>query len=132
MTAAHSRKKKRVAEADTLIGQRVKARRMELGVSQEKLGQAIGVTFQQIQKYERGDNRISASRLQDISDHLKIDLAYFLDGASQAREKTSLLAAFFSSKDGVDIGRAMLPLSRNKRRSVIQLARSLGDSAACK
>ncbi len=56
-------------------------RRMLIGMSQEKLGEALGLTFQQVQKYEKGTNRISASRLQQISETLSIPLAYFFKGA---------------------------------------------------
>ncbi len=65
---------------DTHVGTKVKSRRLMLGLSQEELAGAIGLTFQQVQKYERGTNRISVSRLVDISTALKTPLEYFLDG----------------------------------------------------
>ena len=69
-----------VQDADREIGKRVKIRRLDLRMSQEKLGDAIGVTFQQIQKYEKGTNRISVGRLQVIAKILKVPVAYFFNG----------------------------------------------------
>src|SRR5438132_9700768 len=66
---------------DKHVGSRVRMRRMMLGMSQEKLGDALGITFQQVQKYEKGTNRISASRLQHISQILQVPVAFFFEGA---------------------------------------------------
>lgn len=66
---------------DTYIGSKVKSRRLILGLSQEELAKAIGLTFQQVQKYERGTNRISVSRLVDICKVLKVQVDYFFDGS---------------------------------------------------
>src|SRR5213595_2581054 len=66
---------------DTHVGNRVRMRRMMLAISQEKLGDAVGVTFQQVQKYEKGTNRIGASRLQQISHILQVPVSFFFDGA---------------------------------------------------
>jgi transcriptional regulator with XRE-family HTH domain len=65
---------------DRHVGTRVRMRRMMLGVSQEKLGGALGLTFQQIQKYEKGTNRISASRLQHVSQILQVPIPFFFEG----------------------------------------------------
>lgn len=69
---------------DRYVGQKVRMRRIELGLSQEKLGEQIGITFQQIQKYERGANRISASRLYEIAKALSVSIVYFYDGLDQS------------------------------------------------
>jgi len=66
---------------DVHVGSRVRIRRLELGISQGKLGDALGLTFQQVQKYAKGTNRISASRLQHISRILQVPVAYFFSGA---------------------------------------------------
>ena len=66
---------------DKHVGSRVRMRRMMLGMSQEKLGDALGLTFQQVQKYEKGTNRIGASRLQQISHILQVPVAFFFEGA---------------------------------------------------
>ena len=66
---------------DVHVGHRVKKRRTALGLSQEKLGEALGVTFQQVQKYEKGTNRISASRMQSMAETLKVPIGHFFEGA---------------------------------------------------
>ena len=73
--------KKKPNPIDTHVGSRVRLRRTMLGMSQEKLGEALGITFQQVQKYEKGSNRIGASRLQNISDVLNVPVAYFFEDA---------------------------------------------------
>lgn len=70
---------------DVRLGQKVRARRMEAGLSQERLAELLGVTFQQVQKYEKGINRIAASRLFQISAALEVSVAYFFDGLHPAR-----------------------------------------------
>ena len=81
---------------DTHVGQRVRARRKMLGLSQEALGAALGVSFQQVQKYEKGTNRAGASRLWQISEALKVPVQYFFEGLSTSepapREKLIGLA----------------------------------------
>src|ERR1700693_2595251 len=68
-------------QTDTHVGKRVRMRRMMLGIPQTKLGGALGLTFQQVQKYEKGTNRIGASRLQQISQILQVPVAFFFEGA---------------------------------------------------
>ena len=74
---------------DIHVGRRVRLRRKELGISQERLAEGLGLTFQQVQKYERGANRISASRLWDLSQILDVPVSYFLDDMSKATMKSS-------------------------------------------
>lgn len=77
---------------DKHVGQRLRARRTLLGISQEKLAESVGITFQQIQKYERGTNRISASRLLNFSKILQVEVAYFfqnLEAASEGSESST-------------------------------------------
>ena len=78
-------------DIDTHVGKRVRLRRTLLGMSQEQLGTELNITFQQVQKYERGANRISASRLWDISQILDIPISYFFDDMSQDTMKSSPL-----------------------------------------
>src|SRR5881275_2230640 len=73
--------KKAPNHVDRHVGSRVRLRRMLLGLSQEKLGEALGLTFQQVQKYEKGTNRIGASRLQQIAQILQVPVAFLFDGA---------------------------------------------------
>src|SRR5436189_681918 len=72
---------RRANPVDVHVGSRVRLRRMMLGMSQEKLGESLGITFQQIQKYEKGTNRIGASRLQHIARVLTMPVSYFFEGA---------------------------------------------------
>src|SRR5215813_12749236 len=74
-------RKKAPNPIDKHVGSRVRMRRMMLSMSQEKLGGALGLTFQQVQKYEKGTNRIGASRLQQISHILQVPVAFFFEGA---------------------------------------------------
>src|SRR6187455_1914404 len=76
--------KKTPNPTDKHVGSRVRMRRMMLGMSQEKLGDALGLTFQQVQKYEKGTNRIGASRLQQISEVLQVPVSFFFEGVPNA------------------------------------------------
>ena len=118
-----------VTKMDGVIGNRLRARRLEMHISQSELAEALGVSFQQVQKYEKGVNRIGSSRLVQIANHLQVDTAYFLDGlqtgGGKDRATASRFAQFMATKDGVDINEAMLKLSDAHRRGVIDLARSL-------
>ncbi len=98
-----------------------------LGLSQEKLGEALGLTFQQVQKYEKGTNRIGASRLHQIAQFLKVDISYFFDGlagekqpAGFGEEGTSYLMDFLSTSDGLQLNRAFARIKdpRVKRRLI--------------
>jgi transcriptional regulator with XRE-family HTH domain len=84
---------------DIHVGAKVKTRRLMLGLSQEELASAIGLTFQQVQKYERGTNRISVSRLVDICRALKVPFAYFLDGSVAAGRKPALRGVADTGQD---------------------------------
>ena len=77
----------RSSEVDAHVGRRVRERRNALGMSQEKLGNVLGVSYQQIQKYEAGTNRVSASRLWDIAKLLEVDLAYFFEGIEKRAKR---------------------------------------------
>lgn len=79
MEKAKQKTKGSAGEVDKHVGKRLRVRRSLLGISQEKLAEALGVTFQQIQKYERGINRISAGRLHDLSKQLEVPINYFFD-----------------------------------------------------
>ena len=92
--------------ADTAVGQRIRARRLALDMSQMKLAEAIGVTFQQVQKYEKGSNRVSASRLQRMAEILEVTISHFFEPSSLEAVDDGCLAAFASSKDGRDLNRA--------------------------
>src|SRR5437016_10124339 len=85
---------------DVHVGSRVRLRRTLLGMSQEKLGEAIGLTFQQVQKYERGANRIGASRLFDLSRVLDVPVSFFFD--DMAHETAGRQGGFAESQEAFD------------------------------
>jgi transcriptional regulator with XRE-family HTH domain len=126
---------------DIHVGGRVRMRRMLLGMSQEKLGELLGLTFQQIQKYEKGTNRIGASRLFELSRILAVPVQYFYDeapsiGAADGQEGfaeqsgtgTEYVVDFVGSREGIELNRAFLRITNPKvRRSIVELVRSLAD-----
>lgn len=129
---------------DIYVGNRVRFRRMLLGMSQERLAEQLGLTLQQIQKYEKGINRIGASRLYDLSQILGVPIQFFyeeapgtaeampLDSASSGGERSaeSHIVEFLSSRDGVELNRAFVRISDSKvRRAMIELTRSLAGEA---
>ncbi len=112
---------------------------MLAGVSQEKLGEALGLTFQQVQKYEKGTNRISASRLQQIAKMLGVPVAFFFDGAPNDETaeggfadaaNTSYVADFLATSEGVQLTKAFVRIkSPRVRRRLVDLVESLADDA---
>src|SRR6476620_6372252 len=77
---------KSTGSIDKLVGARVRARRLQIGMSQEKLAELLGLTFQQVQKYEKGANRISIGRLIAIAKALQVSISYFLEDAGEAED----------------------------------------------
>lgn len=119
---------------DAHVGSRVKMRRTLLGISQERLGNQLGITFQQVQKYEKGANRIGASRLQSIASALSVPIAYFFEGLAAGDRADGPLeddtARFVSSIEGRELNRAFARIGDQKvRRRVIDLVRSLAGDA---
>jgi len=128
--------KKKPNPIDVHVGGRIRLRRNMLGMSQEKLGEQLGITFQQIQKYEKGTNRVGASRLQAISSILEAPVAYFFDGAPGGGGvegfaedgQTDYVVDFLSSSEGLQLNRAFARISDpNIRRKIIDLVRTLAD-----
>ena len=109
---------------DQYVGQRIRARRMALGISQEKLGAALGVTFQQIQKYERGTNRVSASRLAETSAILSVPVGHFFpDGDAATSPEAAADLAFLGTPEGARIVAAWPQLDRVAREAIMQIVR---------
>jgi len=109
---------------DKHVGNRVRMRRLMLHVTQERLAEALGITFQQVQKYEKGVNRISASRLQQISDILQAPVPFFFEGApdSEAEGRTGVangITAFLATTDGLALVKAYVQIRRPKLRRII-------------
>ena len=117
--------------ADALIGNRLRQRRLEMHVSQTELGAQLGISFQQIQKYEKGANRLGVGRLNQIAAILKTDIAYFMSDLGDGKKRPppiSPLAAFLTTRDGVAINEAMIKLDEKHRRAVIRLAQTLATA----
>src|SRR5271165_61481 len=109
--------KKAPNPTDKHVGSRVRMRRMMLGMSQEKLGDALGLTFQQVQKYEKGTNRIGASRLQQISQILQVPVAFFFEGAptlhpspdgTTPAPSPTYVSEFLATSDGLALTKAFM------------------------
>jgi transcriptional regulator with XRE-family HTH domain len=117
--------------ADRLVGERVRLRRKELGLSQEKLGKAVGVTFQQIQKYENGVNRIGAGRLTQIGSFLDVPVSYFFDGLSgvcETQAEESNVLSTLKAPGAMELLRAYGAIeSPPLRKAVLDMARSLAS-----
>jgi transcriptional regulator with XRE-family HTH domain len=119
---------RRVTGMDRVIGSRLRARRLEMKLSQEELGTKLGVSFQQVQKYEKGVNRIGSARLVEIASVLDVNVSYFLDNLTKANGKMlepSKLTEFLGTLEGSAINEAMMKLNPAHRKSVVDLARSL-------
>ena len=124
---------------DKHVGSRVRMRRVLLGMSQEKLGEALDLTFQQVQKYEKGTNRIGASRLQQISKTLNVPPAYFFDGApsfdanetndthsATAESGSTYVVDFLSTTEGLHLNRAFARIQDPKvRKRIVELVAAL-------
>ena len=114
------------------VGGRVRMRRMMLGMSQEKLGNNLGLTFQQVQKYEKGTNRIGASRLQQISHILQVPVSFFFEGApvnSNAPRRApspAYVSDFLATSDGLALTKAFMRISDSKlRRRIVDLVEQI-------
>jgi transcriptional regulator with XRE-family HTH domain len=110
---------------DKHVGNRLRMRRMMLGLSQEKLGEAFGLTFQQVQKYEKGMNRISASRLQQAAQILDVSVPFFFEGApgghtlGGSAPSSAYVNEFVSSEDGLRLIKAFMRIPRPAMRHQI-------------
>ena len=126
--------KKNPNQVDVHVGSRVRERRLMLGLSQEKLAGAIGLSFQQVQKYEKGTNRIGSSRLQQIASVLKVAVTYFFDGGpGQSKPignapSPSYVAEYLATADGKALTRAYMKIKSTKvRRTIVKMVTQLAD-----
>ena len=117
---------------DVHVGSRMQIRRLELGISQGKLGDALGITFQQVQKYEKGTNRISASRLQHVSRILHVAIAYFFEGspghlkAKGDAPSSAYVSDFFAATDGLALAKAFTQIKNaNVRHHIVKLVNEI-------
>jgi transcriptional regulator with XRE-family HTH domain len=132
LAAKHDAKSPHVV--DSYVGHRVRMRRLMLRMSQTDLADCVGLTFQQVQKYEKGTNRISASRLQQFANILQVPVEFFFEGSpvptgtdtglSEA-VSPAYLSAFLSTSDGLNLVRAFLRLERPLRRRIVDLVEQI-------
>ena len=125
---------------DKYVGSRGRMRRIMLGMSQEKLGEALGLTFQQVQKYEKGTNRVGASRLQQVAHILQVPVSFFFEGAPSASDdltgatsdapQPTYVSDFLATSDGLALVKAFMRIKDPKlRRRIVGLVEQIVDGS---
>ncbi len=124
---------------DVHVGKRVRHRRWMVGMTQQQLGEAVGIKFQQIQKYETGMNRVSASRLWDIAKAMDVDVRFFFEGIEEGvtdsapeegqTESPKMQGDLLADKEALELVRSYYAIPENQRRRLFDLARALTDVA---
>lgn len=117
---------------DLHVGQRIRLRRKLAGASQTQVADALGLTFQQLQKYERGTNRISASKLQALALHLQVPISWFFEGLDEPTAENAAIKgrqtavdAFLTSREGVELALAFPRIRSGQRGQILALVRTL-------
>ena len=116
---------------DVHVGGRIRMRRKALGLSQTQLADSVGITFQQLQKYERGTNRVSASKLYGMAVTLQISVAWFfegmppLEGEGPIDRRTQAARRFMATEEGLELASLMPQLPMAQRRQILALAKTL-------
>ncbi|MBA9070171.1 transcriptional regulator with XRE-family HTH domain [Methylobacterium sp. RAS18] len=117
---------KQVTQQDRAVGERIQVLRKSKGLTQTALGKAIGVTFQQIQKYENGMNRVGASRLSDIARVLEVRVSSFYDGDEGGSEDRAVVVGFLRTRGAIDLLRAFSAIEDDQtRRDVLAIVRGV-------
>lgn len=111
--------KRRMSPIDNDVGRRIRMRRMELGMSQTDLAGKLGLTFQQVQKYEKGANRVSAGRLQRISELLDVPVGFFFASAGKEREGTSTMLDHLDTSAGLRLIKAFTKIENKKLAAMV-------------
>jgi transcriptional regulator with XRE-family HTH domain len=118
---------------DVHVGKRIRHRRWMNGTTQQQLAEAVGIKFQQIQKYETGMNRVSASRLWDIANVLNVEISFFFEGISDEAPKTAstsdMPGDILTDKEALELLRSYYAIPENQRRRLFDLARVLSEAA---
>lgn len=115
---------------DIHVGDKLRQRRWMTGLTQQQLGESVGIRFQQIQKYENGVNRISASRLWDIATALDVPVSFFFEGIDgQVADAGEAKASVLSDKEAINLVRVYRAIPKQQRRKLLDLARILSDVA---
>lgn len=127
------RKSKLAHATDIEVGRRLRLQRKSLGLSQNDIGSALGITFQQVQKYEKGSNRIGGSRLLQIAKLLNVDVSYFFDTSIPSTQRTDApddVIVFIASPEGLALNRSFLKISDAKtRKKIVSLVKAIADSS---
>lgn len=131
-------KPKAAGAIDKHVGDRIRVRRVQLGMSQERLADALGITFQQVQKYEKGTNRVSVGRLHQIASALEVPLDYFYGdigaataNAPGAREVANLLGELAATPEIVGLVRAFVRIpDRTTRRRIVELVQTVARASS--
>ena len=118
---------------DVHVGKRIRHRRWLVGMTQQQLAERVGIKFQQIQKYETGANRVSASRLWDIADALEVEISFFFEGLEEESDHRdgaeALPSDLLGDKEALDLVRSYYAIPENQRRRLFDLARVLSEVA---
>jgi transcriptional regulator with XRE-family HTH domain len=115
---------------DVHVGDKLRQRRWMTGMTQQQLGNAVGTKFQQIQKYENGTNRVSASRLWDIAQAMDVPISFFFEGiGGEVVDTGESKAGVLSDKEAVNLVRVYSAIPKEQRRKLLDLARLLSDVA---
>ena len=115
---------------DAHVGKRIRHRRWMVGMTQQQLADKVGIKFQQIQKYETGMNRVSASRLWDIADAMGVTIAFFFEGLAEGAELVQAAGAdLMADKEALELVRSYYAIPEAQRRRLFDLARVLSDAA---
>ncbi|MCA0042945.1 helix-turn-helix domain-containing protein [Celeribacter litoreus] len=120
---------------DVHVGKRIRHRRWMIGMTQQQLAEKVGIKFQQIQKYETGMNRVSASRLWDIAEAVDVPVAFFFEGmdasasAEQQPTDAKVPSDILADKEALELVRSYYAIPENQRRRLFELARVLSDVA---
>jgi len=116
---------------DAHVGKRIRHRRWMAGMTQQQLADRVGIKFQQIQKYETGMNRVSASRLWDIAEVLSVPINFFFEGLDDSRQAARAIEGdMMADKEALELVRSYYAIPEAQRKRLFDLARVLSDSAA--
>lgn len=114
---------------DVHVGKRIRHRRWMVGITQQQLAEGVGIKFQQIQKYETGMNRVSASRLWDIAGMLEVPVSFFFEGLAGDGAEHPASNDLLADKEALELVRSYYAMPENQRKRLFELARVLSDAA---
>lgn len=114
---------------DAHVGKRIRHRRWMIGMTQQQLADKVGIKFQQIQKYETGMNRVSASRLWDIADTMGVTIAFFFEGLADGAQASPAGSDMMADKEAMELVRSYYAIPEAQRRRLFDLARVLSEAA---